>query len=233
MEGLISNIARTYKSRLEISLFLCRIGLDDTLRPSMNDPNLEEKFLHNVSTMKKRQHNAILTEYYYLGQHLATTNKRFRSGNTHQRIALFMYEYYKDEPEAIQYLENIAPATLDRLNHTERAFILNKPPNPPPILGQDANGADDLWQVDSEQEDSIEVEEEPLFLNRPSKRRRATSKSTVTPEPFNRSVTPEPAPIRSINPLGITAPTGDCHFGPTRSVYSSLSDQFYMQHSLD
>src|SRR4051812_34732846 len=116
MAASISSTALKCKSQFENSLFLHRIGLDVITRPQTNDPHFEEKFLLNVSTMKKRQHNAILAEYYTLGEYLFEADTRFRSGNSHNRIASFIYRYYKDEPEAIEHLENVTPTFVERLN---------------------------------------------------------------------------------------------------------------------
>ena len=220
MAAQISNIALKCKSQLETSLFLYRIGSAATTPPLTDDPHFEEKFLLNVSTMRKRQSNAILIEYYRLGAHLYRTGARFQSGNAHNRIATFLYKYYRGEPDAIKFLENVTTTYIERFNDQERTLILDaKPQNPLATQGPSGNGADDMWQELFQIEDYEEI---PTLFTRPSKRRRSSSNSTVTTEPYHRSVTPTPAPDRSVNPLGITLTESDGHFIPNRLVEESI-----------
>ena len=179
--------------------------------PSENSDYFEEETMAYIQVLRKRKNNQELLQYYQLAQHISTNNRPYNKANITHRAGRFLLEYFKDESQAILYLEDISLKNLDRLtNGAKREIIRRKPLRIPhlPHFGQGLtdNGADDLW---CHAQNSVEDDwfPDPIDLPRtPSpepltKKRRRQEADHSDEEPI---ASPKRHQSGFSNPLGIT-----------------------------
>src|SRR5436305_5442762 len=97
-----------------------------------------------------------------LGFHFDRSDAQPNLNLCNHRVGIFLYRYFRDEPEAIAQLSGVTVASIDRVPSCEQnAIIALKPPRPPPAPSPE-----------HEQE-----EEAPLRASPPLKRTRMRSPS--------------------------------------------------------
>ena len=130
-----------------------------------------------INILKKRKNNPELQQYYLLAVNLVNSTKPFRKTDSTHRVGKFLLEYFRDESKAIEYLEDVSLKTLSRLSNEAQAEIIrNKPLRttqlPQLILGQNDNGADDLWSPSGNSWDNLVFSELDEPIPEPPKKKR-------------------------------------------------------------
>jgi hypothetical protein len=133
-------------------------------------------FKQNKEFIIERRYNTLILEYYFLGQSLATTNEEQLTERTaweDEKVARFLYDYFGEEYQAIDYLINLKVETLMDLDLKSMKRILKAKQEAPPrtpnleayldpfedLLGQKDDGAGELWKPEVEQ---VNIEDVPL-----------------------------------------------------------------------
>jgi len=160
-----------------------------TNRPvSINESEWEDQFENIIDLMKRQLYNLTFAKLYTYGKRLYHDEDTERKLTKHQRNALFIYEYFKDIPEAINFIKDVTLDTINRLTIKDRETLIEHrqaivhrsdkidqgPANPE---------VDDLWGV-------LDDNDEALFLTSPPPAKRPRIR-TPTPHPSAFPVTQE------------------------------------------
>ena len=195
--------------QLEHALNQLRWGTVEIVPPHKDSPHFELENLAHTRTLRKRKNNPELYQYYHLAAHVIK-KQTYRKADITHRVGRFLLEYYGEEHQAINYLEDVSLKTLDRLTSIVKQEIIRTKPLrtnvlPHFVLGPNDNGADDLWRLNQNSD------EEPWFadllepLQEPPQKKRRWNSDRSEDEPvvslvdFRRGVTPS-----TRNALGIT-----------------------------
>jgi hypothetical protein len=133
-----------------------REALDNSLTDQMfNEPlyhpypedgsDVMETFQKNKKLIEATREVPLLKEYYILGMKISKGII-----NTKDKVATFLYEYYKDNFEGISYLKDVGPLDIKLLKKREMAELIEDRIkfDHDHIWGPDTVGKDDLsWNI--------------------------------------------------------------------------------------
>ena len=86
----------------------------------------EEMWEKSLEQEEQRAANGALFQYYSLGEHIRTSDKKITK-RTH-RIGTFLYDYFNEEPAAIWHLTGVTVNAIGRISNTDQRIILNNRP---------------------------------------------------------------------------------------------------------
>ena len=89
----------------------------------------------------------MLWGYYTYGEKLFYHKQKPHWENRTQMTTMFIYSYFKHEPQAVHQLENVSPSSFN-INASDKAIMLReRPPLVQVTPGWSNLRADDLWPL--------------------------------------------------------------------------------------
>ena len=133
--------------------------------------NWEDQYTNILEIMKRQTHNLVICKLYDYGKDLRTTGKKIRKTNKDQTNAVFIFDYFRGTPKAIEFLQDVTLHDLNTLRASDRKTILSIRQaivKNQEVIGQGPTNleTDDLWHSEVP-DDAVE----DLFTAEPPSKR--------------------------------------------------------------
>jgi hypothetical protein len=158
MTELTSPLGLSIKIAFQEALEEYRSGFPVLPTVSSSDPNYKQAFTTNITLAREKVNNVVLAYMYLYGQAMYDNDEAPIRTNRHQLASNFLFQYFREEPEAIPHLRNVAPNSLTTLSTRERKAIIRERPTPATIIDLEDPT---LWLPLGDEEDPVILLDDP------------------------------------------------------------------------
>ena len=175
--------ALTLKSRLEESI-KAHLRNDPLVPfPDFLSPTFEVDCIRNIQQAQRRAGNGALIQLFGLGQWIHVLGNPYQPTKKNHRVGAFLYDYYKDYPGALAYLEEVNPTTIEKTGkNVLKALITSKKQLRKEGWGPTFSTPGTMWQAASNLVDSPQYS--PKFIPPPTPPRVNLEKEVEDLEPY-------------------------------------------------
>ena len=128
MTAPLSYPGRLLKFQFETALEDSRSGKSFIPVNDFNNPHFLEDNEKHLEEANKRTNNIILIQYYITGAYLRDHPRQIDNLSRTHKIALFLFDYFYDESDAIFHLNEVATWHIEHISGHEKAEIIRKKP---------------------------------------------------------------------------------------------------------
>jgi hypothetical protein len=129
---------------------------NDPLVPLLDfqSPTFETDCIRNVQLAQRRINNITLIQLFGLGLWIRLLGNPYQPAKANHRIGAFLYDYFKDYPGAVGYLEEVNPTTIDKAGTKVLQALIKSIKKPQEGWGPTFSTQGDMWQAASNLVDS-------------------------------------------------------------------------------